>query len=569
MRTLMILGPVALGLTSITTQAAAQQTHEYFMWGGTPATTEWEIRRTVDEDADGTYFGANEGWRFAYDATTDIDYLQDLEYLNMNGTPTVLAVATGDVILKFVDNDADGEALDVGEWTTFIDTRAAHGVANTSPDDMVYDVTTGSWYVTDDNWNTVPQPGSGIACYIDLNADGDCLDAGEMTAFVDGTGSLQVAGTGGPVDIDLGDFEALMVDGNGVVIAFAQQDRTLYAFQDQNGDGDAMDGGEAWNFCNLVGDKAGLEQNADTLSGSLYNPSCPSSSGTGLYASLEVLDVAIGEGPGGLDIYWIVSTAFNNSCGGANALVYQGLDLNGDGDLNDTGEVTLFLDGPNNLSMDYPPITIYGGAAQGDGFAIFHDGGPAPVTYAQDSVDYLFDNNGDRVSDQVGEQETKYRWLTDGCFAVCMTVVPEGEFFVPSAASFTPFGVADQTSTGSTANIGNIGLPYLGQVIEVTLSGGVPGGNATLVLGSSNTQSQYGPLPLNLGFIGIPGSHLYTSVNIEMPASVDGFGNASMPMLVPNDPNLAGRSFYLQWQVFDAGSPAGFIMSDAAEAVVN
>ena len=140
---------------------------------------------------------------------------------------------------------------------------------------------------------------------------------------------------------------------------------------------------------------------------------------------------------------------------------------------------------------------------------------------------------------------------------------------MPSAASFTPFGVADQTSTGSTANIGNIGLPYLGQVIEVTLSGGVPGGNATLVLGSSNTQSQYGPLPLNLGFIGIPGSHLYTSVNIEMPASVDGFGNASMPMLVPNDPNLAGRSFYLQWQVFDAGSPAGFIMSDAAEAVVN
>ncbi|NQU49238.1 MAG: hypothetical protein HQ519_11370 [Planctomycetes bacterium] len=569
MRTLMILGPVALGMTSISTQAVAQQTHEYFLWGGTPATTEWEIRRTVDEDGDGNYFGATEGWRFGYDAATDIDYIQDLEYLNMFGTPTMLAIATNDVVLKFNDLNGDGDSLDAGEWGTFIDTRGSHGVSNTSPDDMVYDVTTGCWYVTDDNWNSGSQPGSGISCYVDFNADGDCLDVGEMTPFVDATGSQTVAGTSGAIAIDLGDFEAIMVDSAGTVIGFAQQDRTLYAFEDQNGDGDAMDPGEAWNFCNLVGDKAGLEQNADTLSGALHNPSCPSSSGVGLYASLEILDVALGAGPNGEDLYWIVSTAFNISCAGANALVYQGIDLNGDRDLNDPGEVTLFLDGPNALVMDYNPNTIYGGAAQDDGFVIFHDGGPIGVTYPQNGVDFLFDLNGDRMSDQVGEQETKYRWLPDGCFAVCMTVVPTGEFFVPDHASFTPFGVSDQTSLGTDAVIGNIGLPNLGTPVEVTLQGGIPGGQANLAMGVSNTNSKWGPLPLNLGFLGIPGSNLYTSVGFEFLVAVDAFGGASVPLFVPNNSALAGNHYYFQWQVFDAGSPAGFILSNAGDALVN
>jgi hypothetical protein len=245
------------------------------------------------------------------------------------------------------------------------------------------------------------------------------------------------------------------------------------------------------------------------------------------------------------------------------------MDLNGDRDLNDVGEVTLFLDGPSSLSMDYPPNTIYGGAAQGDGFSIFHDGGPVGTTYGQDSVDYIFDLNGDRLSDQVGEQDTKYRWIPDGCFAVCMTVVPIGEFYVPPTATFTPFGDGDQTSAGTDALIGNVGLPYLGQLIEITLSGGMPGQLATLVLGLSNTTSRYGPLPLNLAFLGIPGSTLYTSIRTDFTEQVDTFSDASVPLFVPNNSGLAGRSFYFQWQVFDTGSPAGFILSDAAEAVVN
>ena len=38
MRTILTLG-VALGVPALGSVATAQQTHEYFLWGGTPATT--------------------------------------------------------------------------------------------------------------------------------------------------------------------------------------------------------------------------------------------------------------------------------------------------------------------------------------------------------------------------------------------------------------------------------------------------------------------------------------------------------------------------------------------------
>lgn len=570
MRNILNLGLV-LGVPALAGTAGAQQTHEYFLWGGTPATTEWEIRRTADLDFNGDYFGANEGLRFAYDGANDIDYLESVEYANVNGVPTIFAVATGDVILRFVDLDGNGVCTDPGEYNVFAETRQAQGASNTSPDKLTFNPTTGELFVTDDIYSGGPTVGSGIFSYVDLNGDGDAMDAGEFNMLVDGAGSVSVAGTSGSVSIDVGDFEGIMVDSSGMVVGFAQQDRTLYAFEDQNGDGDAMDPGEAWNFCNLIGDKAGLEQNADTLSGALHNPSCPSSSGSGLYGSLEVLDVDWGAGPKGEDLYWIVSTAFNSSCAGASGLIFQGIDLNGDRDLNDAGEVTLFLDGPNNLTMDYPPSDIYDGKAHGGGFAIFHNNGPVGTggTYRQNQVDYVFDNNADRVSDQLGEQETKYRWLPDGCFAVAMEVVPVGEFNVPPTARFTPFGDSDTNSLGVDATIGNIGLPELGAFMEITLDGGIPGSNAILAIGTSNTSSRFGPLPLNLGFIGIPGSTLYVSDDFRFPAAVNAAGGAKVPVVVPSDPGLAGTSFYLQWQVIDAAANGrGFILSNAGEAFV-
>jgi hypothetical protein len=570
MRNILTLG-VTVGLPLLGGSAMAQQTHEYFMWGGTPATPEWEIRRTLDLDYNGDYFGPNEGIRFAYDGANDIDYLESLQYANIGGTPTMFAVATGDVILRFVDLNGNGVCTDAGEWNVFADTRSAQGAGNTSPDKLCYNPTTGELFVTDDIWSGGATVGSGIFSYVDLNGDGDAMDAGEFEMLVDGAGSVSVAGTSGSVSIDVGDFEGIMVDSTGMVVGFAQQDRMLYAFEDQNGDGDAMDPGEAWNFCNLVGDVAGLELNADVASGALKNPGCPSTGGTGLYASLEVLDVEWGAGPNGEDLYWIVSTAYNSSCAGANGLVYQGIDLNGDRDLNDAGEVSLFFDGPNNLTMDYPPSDIYDGKALDGGFAIFHNNGPTGTggQYKQNSVDFLFDANGDRLSNQVGEQETKHRWLPDGCFAVAMEVVPVGEYYVPPAPQFIPFGTSDVNSNGVPAVIDSNGLPGLGQFIEITLSGGIPGRSATLAIGFSNTNSRYGALPKNLAAIGIPGSTLYVSDEFRYPASVNGNGDAILPLIVPNDAGLAGSSFYLQWQVIDpAANARGFILSNAAEAIL-
>ena len=57
----------------------SQAPSEYFMYGGTPGTSEWEVRRTVDADFDGLFLSQGEGWQFAYDGATRSTYLEYMQ----------------------------------------------------------------------------------------------------------------------------------------------------------------------------------------------------------------------------------------------------------------------------------------------------------------------------------------------------------------------------------------------------------------------------------------------------------------------------------------------------------
>lgn len=552
--------PIALAAAVLIGGSAFAQSELVFYHGDT-VLNDWGIYRHLDRDSDGLFLAANELIPFAVDGATQITYVQDLKYRAEGLNHFVYVISTNDLILRLQDLDGDGECAGPGEISQWVDTRGGPGVSNTSPDAMDYDPITGTMYVTDDNWNAGAQPGAGIHAYTDLNGDGNADGAGEFVQFIDATAPVTVAGLAGAVAIDAGDFEGLMYDStNGVVIGFAQQDLMLYAFQDLNGDGDAMDAGEGWNFCNLNDDVVGLELNADIMSGALQAPNCPSSSGVGVYSSLEVLDFAVGAGPLGEDVYWIMSTASNASCVGGGGLVYRGMDLNGDLDLNDAGEVTLFTGGPGS-ALTYP--AFYGGAAHDNGFSARAGGGD--IIFCED-----LDGNGD--ADGPGET---YQTGMDpmGHMVHEMDDVPLGAFAHPaSTINWNEFGTAGTSSLGLLPEIDHVGFPTAGASFTVNVANAIPNNPVILLAGFSNTVWNMPPvlnLPFDMTAAGMPGNTLYASGEYQFTTAADAAGSASYTIGVPNIGSLVGRDLYLQWYCLDAlANPRGATMSNAAQSTI-
>ena len=554
--------PIALAAAAFLVGSSAfAQNAELVFYQGDTVLNDWGLYRHLDRDSDGLFLAADELIPFATDGSIQISYVQDIKYRAEGLKHYVYIISTNDLVLRLEDLDGDGECAGPGEITQWADTRGAVGQTNTSPDAMDFDPITGTFYVTDDNWNFGPQPGAGIHAYTDLDGNGNADGPGEFKQFVDATLPLTVAGLTGPIAIDLGDFEGLMFDStNGFVVGFAQQDVALYAFQDLNGDGDAMDAGEAWNFCNLVDNVPGLEVNADILSGALQSPSCPSSSGVGFYGSLEVLDFAPGAGPAGQDVYWIMSTAASVSCTGAGGLIYRGMDLNGDLDLNDAGEVTLFSGGAGS-AISYP--SFYGGASHDNGFSARAGGGD--VVFCID-----LDGNGD--ADGPGET-TLVGVDPIGHYTGEMDDVPFGAFAHPAnTVNWNEFGTGGTNSLGLVPAIGHIGFPVTGGSMTLTVTNAIPNNAAVLLAGFSNTVWNMPPvlnLPFDMTAAGAPGNTLYVAGEYQFSAPIDAAGNGSFSITIPSIASLVGQDLYFQWYCLDpVANVRGATMSNAAQSTI-
>ena len=556
------------GITTIILSAAMSAslfsqnpTQEYALYQGDSVLNDWGMWRMADLDGDGLYLDLTEIMELGIDGN-QINYIQDVKYRQEGSRNFVYIVATNDMVLRLEDIDGDGLTTGPGEIVEWADTRAGGGFSNTSPDGLDYDPVTGGFYVTDDNWSSGTQPGAGIHYYEDVNNDGDANDSGEFKQFVDAIAGTTIAGTSGQVSVDLGDFEAIMVDStNGVVIGFAQQDCMLYAFQDLNGDGDAMDAGEAWNFCNLVDDVPGLEVNADVLAGTLPNAGCPSNSGVGMYATLEVLEFDAGGGPNGEDVYWIQSTASSASCNGAGGRLYRGIDNNGDLDLNDPGEVVEFYYGPNSQAAT---PSFYAGAAHDGGYSYRSGGG---------DLYFLYDANNDGDAMDAGEEI----WVsTDSLshFVGEMDNMPVGAFAIPgqNTPNWSTFGTGGFTSAGTVPEISLSNDLAIGQTTQVELTGAMPNTALKLFLGFSNTVWNRPPtfnLPFDLTGLGAPGNTLYVAGDYQFNFSTNAQGQASFPLTAPNNSNYQGLKVYMQWYTRDnAANPFGAVMSNAVEATV-
>lgn len=181
----------------------------------------------------------------------------------------------------------------------------------------------------------------------DANTDGDAMDAGETTVFFTNEGPFGVFNSQGMVAVGAGE---LYLTDNKTIGSDANLDAGVIHLRDLDGDGDALDDGEATSF----------------FAGVLPAP-----------AESLTFPVALARGDDGA--LRLAEDYFNDAQPDA---IYRLADENGDGDADDAGEVT------RELSLGAPAAQIFDFALAGG------------VAYAIDTYDEADPNNAsvDRIT---------------------------------------------------------------------------------------------------------------------------------------------------------------------------
>jgi hypothetical protein len=386
----------------------------------------------------------------------------------------------------------------------------------------------------------------------DLNNDGDAMDPGETVQLINGlAGPFTVETDAGPKTMDAAAFRRLAEDGNGVIAYEDGADEAAFRFEDLNGDGDLLDAGEARLFLNATAKNALLPQNPDWTSGLLRNLLVSVTNNT--YGRLSHVATRT---EGSTRVYYLACDSSNTSQfkqnflgQGINGLIYRGVDLNLDGDINDAGEVTLYYDGS---TTSYSAFEI--------GKVVGLDGGPDGM-YVGDynganRVHFMQDLNADGDANDGGEQ-VQNAWdsvIYQGSapipappFVNDIAVAPAGAFQFGWAISGTPcsfYGPLPQIRASGTPKIGTTGF-------AVRVENGLPGLPALLYLGSSTTTWAGLGLPLDLAVLGLPGCTLYQDLAFSLFGFLNGAGTLTKTLTIPNDPGLNGLPVPFQWIVIE------------------
>jgi PKD repeat protein len=117
--------------------------------------------------------------------------------------------------------------------------------------------------------------------------------------------------------------------------------------------------------------------------------------------------------------------------------------------------------------------------------------------------------------------------------------------------------------TSGISNLVTSTRPRLGTTMSVNCNN-LPQSMAVMMMGFSNTNSVFGPLPVDLTAYGAPGC--FGRMSPDATQFLFGAANAAMwQLVIPLDPNLAGLQFYNQALVLDPpANGLGAVTSDAA-----
>jgi hypothetical protein len=276
------------------------------------------IWRIQDSNNDGDAFDVGERtlWGDGFVGARGMTVASPAVYVTEEG----LADGTNQVV-RLIDANNDGDALDIGERTVWID-----GLDD--PRDTSFDVPATLYFSEFDNnqiWRSV-----------DLNNDGDALDLGEQILFADVINGPQ-----------------LILPQAGTLLVAAEMGDQIHRLVDLNGDGDALDLAENLVITPTYDQLIGLiDDNVDGFYFSSFSTDtvyhARDTNGDGDMLDItEVLgyaDAVFGllDGPSGLAAFEGGGFLLADTNNGQVKLVR---DRNGDADALDLGEVVAFSDG--------------------------------------------------------------------------------------------------------------------------------------------------------------------------------------------------------------------------------
>ncbi|MFT5081193.1 MAG: hypothetical protein ACI9C2_002251 [Gammaproteobacteria bacterium] len=572
-----------LGATSI----ASAQVADVFIVD----TSNDQLIRLSDIDGDGQYYSSNEASRFYSDGTLGTASTQEAHAViarDESGTSVAYWVdRKTTAIYRGTDVNNNG-LIDIGEETLFRDTGTLDDPnADFFEGGLTFANDGSIWYST--NWNS-STPHTGVYRLMDLNADGDAADAGELQAMAEfGNGLTTTPSSGTPVTVDMEAFTRL-TNYNGGIVGWTgtsgnfDEDFCLYSFEDLNSDGDVQDAGETKVFLNPSGRNVGLDMNVDFAGGVLRSQEAWDQgvapivqSGWNRFRFVTTLV------EGGKDIVYIASDAsdnsffgFNQAGEGLNGLIYRCEDLNLDGDAQDAGEVTLYFDGSSTSGGNLFPKLV---GMAGHGSSIY----VAPLLTSA-TVWRLEDLNGDGDAMDAGEV---FNGIGGGLWDADTYGISHGDYpvpFDPVGLNYFSFvrqiGICDAglwsiPSTGFVTSgtgcslygpdlpvITASGAPQIGTANFVTQVSNAPANMPAVLTIGFNSASWLGlPLPFDLTAFGYSGCTLYHNwVRQEISATVGsgalgGVGTQVLP--IPNLPGLVGIDVHLQWAILNV-IPGGF-----------
>lgn len=265
-----------------------------------------------------------------------------------------------DIVLRLRDLNGDGDANDAGEFSIFYDLTG--GIAIASANDLAIDQN-GVVYlaVAGTSQNPIDQ----IVRLEDLNNDGDALDMGEATVYLDNT-ALSGPGLALPFDVICHQGDVWVVD------ATVSPDSIL-RLRDSNNDGDALDLNEVtrWASPKAGGATVAYDLAFDpTTSGVLY--ANDTNGNINRFVDLDNDGDALDPGEHTLffdstnnasNISLRISFTFTVdaagdlfACNRSNDVVYRLTDLNSDGDANDVGEATIYADSAGTPPLAHPLV---------------------------------------------------------------------------------------------------------------------------------------------------------------------------------------------------------------------
>ena len=187
----------------------------------------------ADRDLDGDFDDADET-TLVYEAAAGV-LLQE-PAMNDRGE-VFLPDSSGNQVLRLVDLNGDGDCMDAGESNVYYDDRGILGPVLTSAASVALGPD-GALYVA--NNGTGAGGADAVIRMVDLNGDGDALDLDEASVF----GATDYAGA----------LWGLKVDPYGVVwhTVTGSVGNLLIRLEDLDGDGDADDAGESSSFSSGV-----------------------------------------------------------------------------------------------------------------------------------------------------------------------------------------------------------------------------------------------------------------------------------------------------------------------------